>query len=84
MPRTVKARIILGIGERTIGRPRELQQPAGTDEHHVVHVLYTLQKQGLVDFKRKRGVDRPGINLTDIHLTPKGKKHYEEIRNEPQ
>lgn len=71
---TVKDRVLAGIGDRTIERPRQLQQDAGTNEHHVVHVLYALQKQGLVDFKKRRSAYSPGVNLTNIRLTPEGRK----------
>lgn len=69
---TIKDRLILGIAERTIERPRELQQAAQTNEHHVVHALYRLQKDGLADFKTGRNIHSPGKNLTKIRLTPKG------------
>lgn len=69
---TVKARIIQAIGLDVIERPRQLQQAAGTNEHHVVHTLYNLEKQGLVEYKVKRNIHSPGRNLTGIKLTDKG------------
>lgn len=71
---SVKHRIIAAIGDGTIERPRELQRASGTDEHSVVHVLYALQKDGLVSFKKKKSVHSPGINLTRIKLTDAGRK----------
>jgi hypothetical protein len=76
---SIKHRLILGIANQTIARPRQLQQAAETDEHHVVHALYSLQRQGLVEYKRKRNADATGINLTDIKLTKKGLVMYEEL-----
>jgi hypothetical protein len=71
---TVKLRIINGIGLDIIERPRQLQKAARADEHHVVHVLHTLEKQGLVTFRKKRSMHSPGVNLTDIRLTREGIK----------
>lgn len=78
---SVKDRLILGIGLTIIERPRELQHAAGQDEHHVVHVLYLLHDTGLVAYKRRKGKDRPGVNLTSIQLTPKGIEKYKELRH---
>lgn len=69
---TIKTRLIRAIGLDTVERPRQLQQAAKTNEHHVVHALYTLEKQGLVEYRVRRNVHSSGRNLTDIHLTPKG------------
>lgn len=78
---TVKNRIILGLGDlQKIERPRELQHYAGTNEHHIVHELYQMEKQNLVSYKIKRNVHSAGKNLTGIHLTPKGKDIYREIK----
>lgn len=74
MTETVKDRIIAAIGDQTIERPRELQLAADQNEHHIVHVLYSLNKQGLVKFRQKRSVHSPGVNLTNIKLTPAGKR----------
>jgi DNA-binding MarR family transcriptional regulator len=79
---SVKDRLILGIGLQVIDRPRELQRAAGTDEHNVVHILYRLQKQGLVEYRRARNIDSPGINLKGIHLTPKGLARFEELKHD--
>lgn len=76
---TVKNRIINGIGLDVIERPRQLQRAAQADEHNVVHVLYMLEKQGLVTFRKKRSLHSPGINLTDIRLTRQGVKHWKEL-----
>lgn len=73
---SIKHRLILGIGLQVIERPRQLQLDAHADEHNVVHVLYNLQKQGLVEFKTRRSIHSPGINLTHIRLTPKGREVY--------
>lgn len=81
--RTIKHRIILGIGAlQVVQRPRALQRIADTNEHHIVHVLYSLQKSGLVEYKKRRNADSPGMNLMDIKLTPKGHKLYEELRRD--
>jgi DNA-binding MarR family transcriptional regulator len=77
---SVKDRLILGIGLEIVHRPRQLQLAANTDEHSVVHVLYSLQKQGLVEFRRKRSADSPGLNLVDIRLTSKGIQKYKELQ----
>lgn len=77
---TIKERLILGIADRTVERPRELQQAAGTNEHHVVHALYRLQKDGLAEFKTGYGIHSPGKNLTKIRLTERGVKKYKELR----
>lgn len=71
---TIKDRIILAIGDDTIERPRAIQRAAQTNEHHVVHVLYAMQKQGLVEFKLKKDLYSPGKNLTRIRLTDKGQE----------
>lgn len=78
---SVKDRIIVGIGLDVVERPRALQQAAGTDEHHVVHELYSLQRQGLTTFTRRRNMHRPGLNLTKIRLTPRGVERYRELTN---
>lgn len=78
---SVKDRIIVGIGLDVVERPRQLQQAAGTDEHHVVHELYRLQKQGLTAFDRRRNLHRPGLNLTKIRLTERGIARYRELTN---
>lgn len=77
---TVKTRIINGIGLDIIERPRYLQRAAKTDEHHVTHALYMLERQGLVTFRKKRSLHSPGINLTDIRLTRQGIKLWRELR----
>jgi DNA-binding MarR family transcriptional regulator len=76
----VKTRILRGIGLNVIHRPRELQQAAGTAEHHVVHELYALEKQGLVVYHLKRNIHSPGRNLTKIRLTPKGIELWRQMR----
>jgi len=76
---TVKERVIIGIGLSTVTRPRALQQTANTDEHHIVHTLYRLEKDDLVQFKTRRNMHSAGKNLTAIHLTPKGIKRYKEL-----
>lgn len=81
MSRSIKARLILGIGDKhVVERPRELQRAADADEHNVTHALYSLQKDGDVTFKRKRNIHAPGLNVTDIKLTPKGQRKYEEYK----
>jgi hypothetical protein len=69
---TVKTRILNGIGLNVIERPRQLQQAAGTNEHHIVHELYRLEKQGLVTYDTRRNLHATGRNLTKIRLTRKG------------
>lgn len=84
MQNTVKTRIIQGIGLNVIERPRELQKIAGTNEHHIVHELYSLQKQGLVAYKVRRNAHSAGRNLTAIKLTPQGIDYYKRLgTNEP-
>ena len=73
---SIKTRLIQGIGLQVIDRPRKLQLQVGDDEHNIVHVLYRLQKQGLVEFRTRRSVHSPGMNLTHIRLTPKGREVY--------
>ena len=75
----LKDRLILGIGLQVVERPRELQRAAGQDEHHVVHTLYSMQRQGLVEYKRKHNLNSPGVNLTSIKLTKRGLARYEEL-----
>ena len=79
MSRTIKDRLIVAIGLTTIERPRELQLAAGTNEHHVVHALYRLEKDGLTAFKTRRNIHSPGKNLTKIHLTDKGIERFREL-----
>lgn len=81
MSLTIKERLILAIGFDTIERPRQLQKPAGTNEHHVVHVLYRLEKDGLTEFKVKKNIHSSGKNLTRIRLTPQGIERYKELRH---
>lgn len=76
---TIKDKLVLSIGLDVIERPRALQQSAQTDEHNIVHGLYSLQRDGLTEFKRRRGKDSPGTNLSKIRLTPRGVKRYEEL-----
>ena len=76
---TVKTRILNGIGLNVIERPRELQKAAGTSEHNVVHELYAMKTQGLVEFRRKKNLHSRGVNLTDIRLTREGIKLWKEI-----
>jgi len=76
---TVKTRILNGIGLDVIERPRQLQTAAGTSEHHVVHELYSMKTQGLVEFRRKKNLHSTGINLTDIRLTKKGIQLWKQI-----
>lgn len=80
MMTTIKDRIVLGVAEKTIERPRELQQIAGTNEHHVVHALYAMRNDGLIEFKKKKNVHSPGVNLTKIKLTKKGMDRLEKIK----
>ena len=82
MKSTVKTRMILAIGETTISRPRELQYPCGTDEHHIVHELYSLQKQGLATFNTRRNVHAPGQNLLKIRLSKRGLEEYRRLRDD--
>lgn len=77
---TIKDRLILGIADKVIERPRELQHAAQTNEHHVVHALYSLQKDGLTTFQAKRNLHSPGKNLTKIRLTERGVQKYKELR----
>ena len=77
---TVKTRILAGIGLNVIERPRELQKAAGTAEHHVVHELYALEKQGLVAYTIKRNAHSAGRNLTNIRLTKQGIKLWEAMK----
>jgi hypothetical protein len=76
---TIKDRLIIAIGLTTVERPRQLQLAADTNEHHVVHALYRLEKDGLTSFKVKRNAHAPGRNLTKIQLTPKGIEKYREL-----
>lgn len=78
---TIKDRLILGIADRVIERPRELQQAAQTNEHHVVHALYSLQKEGLTTFQAKHNIHSPGKNLTKIRLTERGIRKYKELKH---
>lgn len=76
---SIKHRLIQSIGLQVIERPRQLQLQAQEDEHNIVHVLYRLQKQGLVEFRKKRSLHSPGMNLTDIRLTDKGREVYRQL-----
>lgn len=76
---SIKHRLILAIGLNVVERPRNLSRDAGADEHNVVHVLYRLQKQRLIEYKTRKNQFAPGTNLTRIQLTPKGKALYEEL-----
>lgn len=78
---TIKDRLVLGIGLTVIERPRELQRAGGTDEHNVVHALYSMEKMGLTEFKVKRNSHSAGKNLTNIKLTAKGLQRYRELSN---
>jgi hypothetical protein len=80
---TVKARIIRGVGDlQKVDRPRQLQHYAGTNEHHIVHELYLLKQQGIVDCKVRNNVHSAGKNLTSIKLTSKGKDLYRKMTSE--
>jgi hypothetical protein len=79
---TVKTRIIRAIGTQTVKRPRQLQNPVDAGEHDIVHELYALQKQGLVDYKAKRNIHSPGKNLTDIRLTKRGQALLKGMKDE--
>lgn len=80
MTGTVKDRVILGIGLDVVDRPRQLQIPAGTDEHNIVHTLYRLEIDGLCQFKVKSNSHSSGKNLTKIRLTPKGIERYRNLQ----
>lgn len=80
MSLTIKDRLVLGIGLTVVERPRELQHAAGTNEHHVVHALYSMEKAGLTEFKVRKNKHSPGRNLTAIRLTDKGIARYKELR----
>lgn len=81
---SIKQDLIRGIGLNVIERPRELQGACegSPGEHKIVHQLYRLQKQGLVEFRTKRNLHSPGNNLTSIRLTPQGARLYEELSND--
>lgn len=79
---SVKQKIILGIGLQVIERPRELQIHTDTDEHNIVHVLYSLKKDGLVEFRTRRSAHAAGLNLTDIKLTRNGQRALNDLRKQ--
>lgn len=53
--RCTKDRILAEIARRgRVTDPKELVLAAGTDVHHVVHLVWRLQKQGLITFRQER------------------------------
>lgn len=72
---TIKQRILIGIARHggRVNNPKQLVPHAQTDVHNVVHVLWRLQKQGLITFSQNK--QRSLTVPTKIALTPKGQQH---------
>lgn len=78
MTRTVKDKVLIGIARHgTVTSPKQLTVDAETDIHNISHILWRLQKDGLITF---REVKSPPVSIpTKIRLTPAGKRRYEEL-----
>lgn len=76
---TIKDRLILGIGRRQpVADPHDLKIDAQTGVHDIVHVLWRLQKDGMVIFQERK----PGRSSSiprNIELTPTGQERYREL-----
>lgn len=73
-----KQRVLIGIGRRgRLDDTRELVTEIGNDTHNIIHLLYSLRRDGLIKFYRNTNgtVQRP----CRIQLTPKGEKTYQEL-----
>lgn len=74
---TTKVRLLTAIAGKTVENAEYLVLPAKTDIHNITHVLWAMQKQGLVTFRETR--HDSFRRLTDIRLTPKGNKANERV-----
>lgn len=75
---TIKDRIIVGIPRLPkTNQAKDLERLTGDDVHNLVHVLYGLNRQGLVGFRliKKTRQQIP----TNIHLTKQGQKYHDRI-----
>lgn len=79
---TIKDRLLIGIADQgRVKRARDLQLPVGSDEHNIIHVLYALNKQGLIAFRLdKRGSTQEPQR---IKLTPRGAEYVAQLRRNP-
>lgn len=76
---TVKQKILLGIAKkRQVDNPFDLQIDANTDMHNIVHVLYRLNRQGMISFKEIRDGTRQ--MPTKIVLTRVGEKEVRRLQ----
>ena len=68
---TIKDRLLIGIVTMgRVDRPRDLRAYAQTDQHNLTHVLWGLQKQGLITFRETKSSTL--TMLTAIKPTAKG------------
>lgn len=79
---TAKERLLLAtykLGPR-VPRARLLQLESEMDEHSLIHVLYSLNRQGLLAFRLdKRGTVQEPRN---IKLTKRGLEAVEQLRRD--
>lgn len=78
MTRSIKHRLLRAIADDgPIGDSLELQPAAGTDQHNLIHVLYSLNRVGHIRFRlRWRG--RKQL-VTRIEITASGRAELERL-----
>jgi len=73
---TIKDRILIAIPKLPPqNQAKDLQRLTGDDVHNLVHVLYSLNRHGLVGFRLTKQT-RQQIP-TNIRLTKQGEKYLE-------
>jgi hypothetical protein len=74
---SIKDKVLIGISQLPKqNNPKDLQILTGNDMHNIVHIVYALNRQGLVGFRlNKRRLQVP----TNLYLTKQGQKYLERI-----
>lgn len=83
MTATIKDRLLTAIAAAgLVADSRDLQPAAGTDQHNLIHVLYSLNRVGLVSFRlRKRGRSQL---VQRIELTDRGREAVAAIESKEE
>ena len=77
---SIKYELLVGIHELgTVNQPKDLQPYAANGVHSIIHVLWRLQKQGLISMTERKVEGRPHIP-TRIQLTEAGLAALKENR----
>lgn len=79
---TIKERLLLAIAEAgLVDDSIELQPAAGVDQHNLIHVLYSLNRAGLVDFRIRKRARRQQL-VQRIRLTGPGREAVARMHRE--